>query len=78
MVQLTIGTNTTRKQVIVEHTAKLSDILAQENINQSGTALNLNGGLIPPSNVDKTLAELGVADNSSAMLITVVKAESAQ
>ena len=77
MVRLTIGTNTQRKVVVVEHDASLGQILEDNDVSIAGAALHLNGTLIPGVDVDSTLAELGIADNSNAMLIAVVKADSA-
>lgn len=78
MVNLTIGTNTDRKTVIVESNKTLKDILSNEEINVTGCALHLNGSLIPGADLDQTLTELGIADGGKAMLIAVMKADSAR
>lgn len=78
MINLTIGTNTERKTVIVDATQTIEDILEDNQVDVSGTALHLNGSLIPGCDVEKTLPELGVADGGSAMLIAVTKADSAK
>ena len=78
MINLTIGTNTERKSVIVEPNQTLKDVLAQNDINVNGCALHLNGSLIAGVDVDETLTDLGVVDGTKAMLIAVVKADSAQ
>lgn len=77
MIRLTIGTNTQRKTVVVEPTETLSDILDSNDVSTVGAALHLNGSLIAGAAVEDTLEELGVPDNSNAMLIAVVKADSA-
>jgi len=77
MINLTIGTNTERKTAIVEPDRPLKDILRENEINTAGSALHLNGSLIAGVDADSSLAELGIADGSSAMLIAVVKADSA-
>lgn len=78
MISLKIGTNTERKTVIVDANTPLKLILADNNVRTTGTALHLNGNLLPGCDVDKSLAELGVADGTEAMLIAVVKADSAR
>lgn len=78
MINLTIGTNTSRKTVIVDKDTPLVDILEDNEVSTYGAALHLNGDLIPGADVECSLDELGIADDSSAMLIAVVKADSAQ
>jgi sulfur carrier protein ThiS len=78
MISLTIGTNTERKTVIVEPTAVLADVLAENSVDTASAALHLNGALIPGCDTECSFEELGVEDGSQAMLIAVVKADSAQ
>ena len=77
MINLTIGTNTERKTVIVEPTEVLSEVLAENDVITSSAAIHLNGSLIPGCDLDSTFEDLGVEDDTSAMLIAVVKADSA-
>lgn len=77
MISLTIGTNTERKTVIVEPTEVLADVLADNDVITSSAAIHLNGSLIPGCDLNSTFEDLGVEDDTSAMLIAVVKADSA-
>lgn len=77
MINLTIGTNTERKTVIVEPNAVLADVLKDNNVITSSAAIHLNGSLIPGCDMQCTFEELGVEDDTEAMLIAVVKADSA-
>lgn len=77
MISLTIGTNTERKTVIVEPTEVLADVLADNDVITSSAAIHLNGSLIPGCDLNNTFEDLGVEDDTSAMLIAVVKADSA-
>lgn len=77
MINLTIGTNTERKNVIVEPTEILGEVLAENNVNTASAAIHLNGSLIPGCDLDQSFEELGVEDDTQAMLIAVVKADSA-
>ena len=77
MISLTIGTNTERKTVVVEPTEVLADVLANNDVITSSAAIHLNGSLIPGCDLNNTFEELGVEDDTSAMLIAVVKADSA-
>ena len=79
MVQLKIGTNTERKTVIVDADEKsLEEILNENEIQYVGCAMHLNGSLLAGVDLQATLSELGVADNTEAMLIAVKKADSAR
>lgn len=78
MISLTIGTNTERKTVIVEPTEVVGEVLEANNVNTAATAIHLNGSLIPGCDLYETFESLGVEDDSQAMLIAVVKADSAQ
>lgn len=78
MINLSIGTNTERKSVIVEPTQTLAEVLADNDVNVNGCALHLNGTLIAGADTEETFKALGVADGSKAMLIAVVKADSAR
>ena len=77
MISLTIGTNTERKTVIVNPTDVLGDVLEENNVSTTSAAIHLNGSLIPGAELQETFEDLGVEDESNAMLIAVVKADSA-
>ena len=78
MIRLQIGTTTERKSVIVGSDKPLVDILEENQVSTAGAVLHLNGDLLMIEEVSKTLSELGVPDGGEAMLIAVVKADSAQ
>lgn len=78
MIRLTIGTNTEKTSVIVQPTDTLADVLADNNVNTASSAIHLNGSLIPGCDLEETFEDLGVEDDSEAMLIAVVKADSAK
>ncbi len=78
MIKLTIGTNTERKVVMVDVDDTLADVLSNNNVDASRSALHLNGTLIPGADKELTFGELGIEDGSEAMLISVIKADSAR
>jgi sulfur carrier protein ThiS len=78
MIKLTIGTNTERKVVMVDVDDTLADVLSNNNVDASRSALHLNGTLIPGADKELTFRELGIEDGSEAMLISVIKADSAK
>ena len=77
MINLTIGTNTERKTVLVQPTDVLANVLEENNVITTSAAIHLNGSLIPGCDLDQSFEELGVEDDTQAMLIAVVKADSA-
>lgn len=78
MIKLTIGTNTDRRTVMVEADDTLADALSNNHVDASRSALHLNGTLIPGADKELTFDELGIVDGSEAMLISVIKADSAR
>jgi len=77
MIQIKVGTNTKKTVVNTSVTMTPAALLEQEGVNMSGATAFLNGAPLSPLDYSKTFAELGVADESSAMLIAAVKADSA-
>lgn len=78
MVKLTVGTNTQSNDVIVPVTTTLSEAIKESKIVIGNAALHLNGQMIPGAALSSTLESLGVVDGTEAMLIAVIKADSAK
>jgi len=77
MISLTIGTNTERKTVLVSPDEVAKEVLEKNNVNTSSAAIHLNGALLAGVELNNTFAQLGLEDGKDAMLIAVVKADSA-
>ena len=75
MLNITIGTNTSRKKVIVSPDRTLRDILAENEVNTGVGTIYMDGIPVQVSDLGKTLSELGVTDN--AFIISVAKADNA-
>ena len=75
MINLTIGTNTSRKKVIVDPNTTLSEVLSANDVNTSVGTIHIDGMPINRADYGKTLNELGIADN--AYIISVAKADNA-
>lgn len=78
MIQLTIGSNTKKNTIVVQPTDTLQSAIDQVELDITGAALHLNGQMIPGASTGETFEELGVKDGSKAMLISVIKADSAK
>ena len=76
MLNITIGTNTSRKKVIVAPNMTLRAVLEQNNVNTNVGTICIDGNPQIASNLDKTLEELNVNNNS--FIISVAKADNAR
>ncbi len=77
MVNITLATNAERKSVIVDVNTTLDSIIRQNGVSIDGANIMLNGTTVSPFDLDRTLAQCNVADNSTAMMSVVVKANAA-
>lgn len=77
MINLQLKSNTVRKTVLVDVTSTPREALTASNIS-TNTALHLNGTMIVGQDLDESFEALGVPDESEAMLISVIKADSAK
>lgn len=75
MLNITVGTNTSRKKVVVAPNTTLRQILSDNGVNTSVGTLSIDGTVLSSSDLDKTLEELNVANN--AYIIQVAKADNA-
>ncbi|MCQ2968553.1 MAG: hypothetical protein MJ191_00255 [Clostridium sp.] len=75
MINVTIGTNTSRKRVIVEENKTLREILAENEVNTAVGTVHVDGIPVSVSEMGQTLAELNISDG--AYIIAVAKADNA-
>lgn len=76
MINVTIGTNTNRKKVIVSKDSTLREVLESNNVNLSVGTIFIDGQAINFESLGRTLNELGVTDN--AYILSVQKADNAR
>ena len=75
MIQVTVGTTTSRTKVVVEETKTPKDVLQEAEVDYSVATVHLDGAVLSTPEMNTSLDELGVDD--SCMLIAVVKQENA-
>lgn len=75
MLNITVGTNTSRKKIVVAPNTTLRKVLSDNGVNTSVGTLSIDGTVLSSSDLDKTLEELNVANN--AYIIQVAKADNA-
>lgn len=75
-IRVTVGTNTSRKNVIVDNSKTLREVLEENEIDYSRANVNLDGASLNPGDMDKTFAELGITEN--CFLIASIKQDNAK
>jgi len=75
MIRVTMGNNTTRKNVIVDSATTLRQALEANGIDYAHGAMMLDGVTLQAGALDKTFAEFGI--NESCYLLSVQKADNA-
>jgi len=75
MLNITIGTNTSRKKVVVAPNTVLRDLLQENGVNTGVGTIHIDGIPVQISDMGKTLEELGVTDK--AYIISIAKADNA-
>lgn len=78
MIQLKIRTTTNSSQVITELNSTPMKVFSENNIPVDGKSVQLNGMTLSVTDMNSTFEQLGVADNSTAILGCVQKADSAK
>ena len=74
-IKVTVGTNTSRKSVIVDNSTTLRKVLEDNQIDYSRANVNLDGASLNPGDMDKSFAELGIAE--TCFLIASIKQDNA-
>ncbi len=75
MIRVTVGTNTSRKNVIVDENTTLRKVLEDNEIDYSRANVNLDGASLNPGDMDKTFATLGITE--TCFLIASIKQDNA-
>lgn len=75
MIQVTIGTNTSRNKVSVAPETSLREVLDEQEVNYSVANVHLDGCALKPGDLDKSFADLSITD--SCYLIAVIKSDNA-
>lgn len=78
MVQIRVNSNTDRKEVFATVDQTVSGILEANNFTTVGAQLLINGDTASVSDLSKTLSQLGIADNSTAVFSITTKATAAR
>lgn len=75
MLNITIGTNTSRKKVVVAPNTVLRTLLEENGVNVNVGTIHIDGAPMTVSDLGKTLEEIGVSDK--AYIISIAKADNA-
>lgn len=74
-IKVTVGTNTSRKSVIVDANTTLRRVLEDNEIDYSRANVNLDGASLNPGDMDKSFTTLGITE--SCFLIASIKQDNA-
>lgn len=73
MIKVIIGTNTNRKQITVDPSRTLKDVLDENSIDYSRGGIHLDGLAVGGEGLNKSFTEHGI--NEDCILIAVVKGD---
>ena len=78
MIQVNVRTNGTRRTVTVDpNVGTPKSVFAEIGVGTSNAQINLDGTIMTATDLNSTFTALGVADDSSVALNSVVKADGA-
>lgn len=75
MIQVTVGTVTSRTKIIAEPNKTPKDVLDIAEVDYTVASIHLDGAVLSPSEMNTPLCDLGISDSCS--LIAVVKQDNA-
>ena len=79
MLNLRIGSNTKSSTILIDPSKTAKEAFDEAQIQVGGNAaIHFNGTLIPGADINKSLTALGAVDGGDAMLVAIVKADSAK
>ena len=73
MIKVIVGTNTDRKQVTVDPSRTLKDVLDENGIDYSRGGIHLDGLAVGGEGLNKSFTDHGI--NEDCILISVVKGD---
>ena len=76
MLEITLGTNTSRTKVIVPKSTVLRDLLEENDVNYSVGTIHIDGCPITTGDMDRTLGDLGITEK--AFIIAIIKSDNAK
>ena len=75
MINVTIGNNLDRQNVLVDPNTTLRAALEQAGVDYTVGMMHLDGATLRPGDLDKTFADFGITEK--CYLLNVVKADNA-
>ena len=73
MIKVTIGTNTSRRDVTVDPSRTLKSVLDENNIDYSRGGIHLDGLAVGGSGINKTFNDYDITED--CILVSVVKGD---
>jgi sulfur carrier protein ThiS len=70
MFNIVVGSNTSRRNVMVSGEQTVKEILRSEGIDFSTSVVYIDGATASPGDINKTVDKLGLADGSTIISVT--------
>lgn len=70
MFSITVGSNTSRRNVMVSNEQTVKEVLRAEGIDFSTSVIYIDGATAQPGDINKTVGELGLDDGSTIISVT--------
>lgn len=70
MFNIVVGSNTSRRNVMVAGEKTVKEVLREEGIDYSTSVVYIDGATANPGDINKTVNELGLADGSTIISVT--------
>ena len=77
MVQITLATNSERKNVLANTDKTLQQIITENGVDTTGATIMLKGNVVSAFDLDRTLSQCNVVDGESVIMNVTVKAAAA-
>ena len=75
MIRVTVGNNMSRKNVIVSEDTTIRQILEENDVDYTRTAMCLDGATLQPGDIDRPIGDFGIVDR--CFLLGVQKTDNA-
>ena len=77
MIQLKVKTNTASNTKNVDINSTPAEVINELGLSTAGCQININGTLLSAVDLQASFADLGIADNTTASMNMIVKADGA-
>lgn len=70
MINIIVGSNTSRRNVMVAEDKTIKDVLKDEGIDYTTSVVYIDGATTGPGDINKTVKDLGLVEGSTVISVT--------